>query len=215
MINYLKDLRPEYREKVPSLIRRFYELHPNGNEVSCHRYVQSQILRQARKMIDDRTLKRVLVEYPMAVDRILLTHKSWQERGISPGYYGQIEDCIRSSVRVLDVGCGFNPLYVLSHYHNIREFFGIDVNPTVIDVISNVCQGFPWCTSHFKLSKISEVSCVWRERHYSLIFVQKLIPTLTYRNERDNLNAIRDLRCDYMLVTANTQSLSRLCSFFT
>lgn len=204
-MNYIKDLLPIYKTMVPSLQRRYYELHPAGDNVSCRQYVQRQILRRARQMIDWPRVNALLAREPLDVPQLLLAHKSWAERGCGSDYYVSLDAYLRQATTVLDIGCGFNPLYVLSYYPNIKDYCCVDKDEKVLRVLIRICKREFACHCSFVRS-IRDLGC---ESSFDFVFAQKIIPILYRRHNRQELARIGLLRVKWMLLTGSVRSLSR------
>lgn len=210
MCDYLTNLLPVYAGMVKDLEMRFLKLYPNRTHKDMKVYVQRQILRRARNMIDKKKLKSLLQQDKMNVNSLLLTHKSWIERGIHNDYYSQIEPYLLKSRTVLDIGCGFSPIYLLSRYRHFNDFCGIDSNRSVIDVLRYVCPNISKSKTSFIANRIENVSL--GKIDFDFVFVQKLIPYLMKKSKKSSLQAIQNLITSYAFISCSKRSLSRPCS---
>lgn len=211
MKNYLTQLLPEYKEMIHSLELRFDVLHPAGTAEEKVRYVQSQILRRARRLVDYRALERLASEKRPQISAMLLTHKSWKERGVDAGYYGPISDYLRSASSILDIGCGLNPLYVISNYDNVKSYYCVEPDKRIIQALKGVCAKISRCQMTFFNGKIEAVAHEM-DGAFDFAFVQKLIPLLTQKRDGAALHSIGRVISGYALLTCNLVSLSRACS---
>lgn len=213
MVDYLRDLRPEYTVMIPYLKERFYELHPNGDEVACRRYVQSQILRAARHMVNFRQLDFLLSKKSVSVREILQTHKSWRERPDKNSVFEQLDSTLRTVNSLLDVGCGLTPIWILCNYPKIKHYICIEPDKRVEKRLRLLCEKF--CAGRTviisnKVSSIRDTSITGE--HVDLVLVQKVIPMLYRKHNQITTNSLSSLRFKYMLITGSKRSLSRISS---
>ena len=199
---------------IHSLELRFADLHPDGTAEERVRYVQSQILRRARRLVDYRALERLASEQCPQISAMLITHKSWKERGVNTGYYGPITDYLRSASNILDIGCGLNPLYVLSNYDNLKSYCCVEPDKRIVQVLKSVCAKISQCQMTFFNGKIEAVVHEM-DGTFDFVFVQKLIPLLIQKREGAALHSIGHVISGYALLTCNLVSLSRDCSIVT
>lgn len=212
MNDYLKDLLPEYEAMIPELQERFYFLNPNGTVEAAKRYIQCQILRRARKLVNYSQLAELVASNDVNVSSLLLTHKSWIERGVAPDYYQSIDGYLKKSLTFLDIGCGVNPLYVLSYYKQIEEYVCVEPDKRVLQVLKKVCPRVLSCRFEFYDLKIEDLSEVFKKRKFDFVFVQKLLPLLIKKYQQASLKAIASLDFCHAFLTCSLNSLSRTCS---
>lgn len=212
MIDYLKDLRPEYNVMIPKLVQRFYELHPNGDGTSCHRYVQSQILRKARKLVDYRRLERLAKADDVDVGRILLVHKSWRER---PGLMFKEEPLLsvfQGARKVLDVGSGLTPLSLLKSFRDIGQYVCIEPERRLSRLLECICaKKYPGRVVVVP-EKLCSVKGNLLEDRYDVVIAQKIVPMLVCRHDRMSQSILAGLNFRRMVVTGSKLSLSRTVS---
>lgn len=213
MVDYLKDLRPAYMDMIPVFTRRFYELHPDGSEDTCRRYIQSQILRNARRLVDYQRLALLAAEYPVDIPKVLSVHKSWNERSTESHVFKQLHPFLCEAKTIMDVGCGVTPVWLLDAYPQIEHCLCIEPDKRLAAIVERLCERiYDRRVVIVASGVVSARRLLSGDKCFDMVFIQKLIPMLRRRHDRRSLNVLSRLRFRYMLVTGSKHSLSRTTS---
>ena len=213
MDDYLKDLRPEYADRIPDLTRRFHKLHPDGDAAERRRYVQSQVLRDAHRMVDLRKLASLSGEDPLDVRRILQTHMSWRERLGGSHVLMQLRSFLRKARTVADIGCGLTPVWLLDACPRVERCVGFEPNRRLAMLVQRLCEKLRARCATIHPCGFSSAQCgELAGGRFDLVLVQKLIPALVSRHDRRTLEALSRINFRNMLVTGSKFSLARTIS---
>lgn len=206
-VDYIKDFLPEYKAMVPLYEKRFRKLHPDATKEASDRYVQTQIIRKARTLVDYARLTELVAADKIDIERILLLHKSTRDR-VRTTFPEPIDKALRNAKVILDVGCGFNPLLILSRYPNIKTCYAIEPDARVSESLRKVVDKcFPGraIVINCKIEEMAEL----KSKRFDLVLAQKVIPLLTRLRNLRAKAAIAAINAPEFLVTGSIKSLSR------
>lgn len=205
------DLKNEFKEQEKMLRIRFYKKHPSSSKEECDKYVKQQLLRNARKLYDFQEIAEI-ANTSNEIGEIILFHKSINERENPETYYNELTPYWNNYNKFLDVGCGLNPAILIKFLPKDFQFYCVDKDKKILEILETLNNRF----LNKKLMIIRSNLCIIpieiSKQDFDFVFIQKLIPKLTYDHNRTVLNNLAKINSKHFLLTGNKFSLSRKVS---
>jgi hypothetical protein len=176
------------------------------------KYLKTNFFRRGTKLYSKKYYKELLKDENYSINDILNGHKSYIERNIDENYYIDLKDFIKRSSYIIDIGCGLNPLLFLKDNEYNNSYFAIDRDKFILEVLCESIQNFNLPKVIPFIMNINNPNAEARtifKSHSGLVFVQKIIPPLSYSHNRKALTIISEIQCKYFLLTGSVNSLSR------
>ncbi len=203
-----KQLKEEYALLTEELRIKYEQSHKDYSSIKCDKYIKKQILCKARKLYDYALLKKMIYENT-PLDKILMFHKSTKERSVDFNYYNELSSVLSISNRVIDIGCGLNPVMVSKSFDNIKEYYCIDKDKKILEILSALSDRLSRNNLILIKNDFNNFPEEIKNEHFDFAFIQKLIPMLSEKHNRRILNNIANISSKYFLITGNKLSLSR------
>lgn len=150
---------------------------------------------------DDKTL------LSQRLDQLLGSHSSTQERlHYLKEFYQQIFSVTGEPKKILDIGCGLNPLTLIKlNMNKDIQWYGLEADAQAIDLINGILGNLgytPLCRAE-DLAGCQEL----RLPKTDITLLLKMIQVLDYQKPNLSLEIIKKLKADWLIVSVATKSL--------
>lgn len=198
------------REVCEDAVRRLWqdELAKRRNEKEADKAVRAAVHQMTGAFLTPEQLKsarRLLEEYRAgreeALSEALSLHASTRERlACAQALYAAIFEQTGSPASILDLACGFNPLYLGARGYSV---VGCDVHRGAVELINEWAQACSWDVRAICADLLGENAF----EHADLALMMKLLPVLEQQKKGAGLRLLASVPAAWRAVTFPLRTL--------
>ncbi|HVX92906.1 MAG TPA: methyltransferase [Candidatus Dojkabacteria bacterium] len=138
---------------------------------------------------------------------LLQIHSSTKERlTFYTEFYNKVFEITGISNTILDMGCGFNPLYFVldERFKNIR-IDSVDIDKDEIEFLNEVFDFFKMKSMQAQLGNVLSFDY---SKEYDLVLLLKILPVIEQQSRGQTLNLLKRIKAKNLVVSFPTKSIS-------
>ncbi len=137
---------------------------------------------------------------------LLQIHSSTKERLLFyPDFYTKIFELTGIPNTILDMGCGFNPLYyVLDERFNYISIDCVDIDKDETEFLNEVFDFFHMSKCNAELGNVLNFDYA---KTYDIVFLLKLLPVIEQQRRGEVLNILKKIKAKCLVISFPTKSI--------
>jgi len=191
---------PKYKKQkdiIKAVKRKLHIIHESFLQEGCHE--------NAKIILNDYESDDINFDKPLAL-QLLALHNSTKERLAQiEEIYAFISQHVKCEDRIIDIGCGFNPLALPFLAQQPKSYFAYDINSSTAQTLNTYFNMAELPSYH---AEICDMVTDIPKAQGDVLFAFKLFPLLQQQQKGRDFEVLTMLNCPTSIISFPTKSAS-------